>query len=145
LQRSFDHGTTWQDVNVNGAPGIEVAANDSLLMTSRAKAMDDNNKDSKLEEKKRDEAAKQKTSPPVVFRAVAASGADVWAGGSSGFLYHSTDSGAHWIRVIPSSVTGVLTGDIVSVNFPDALNGKVTTSTPEIWITSDGGQTWQKQ
>jgi len=82
---------------------------------------------------------------PMIFRAVAANGADVWAGGSSGLLYHSTDSGAHWIRVLPFSGGAILTGDVVSVDFPDALHGRVATSTPEVWLTSDAGQTWQKQ
>jgi photosystem II stability/assembly factor-like uncharacterized protein len=39
----------------------------------------------------------------------------------------------------------VLTGDVVRIEFPDPQHGTVTTSTPEIWITTDDGQSWQKQ
>ena len=145
LQRSFDQGTTWQDVNVNAPPGmVEVAANFDMPKTSRAKAMEDAKQKDSQRDKKTDELAKQKTAA-VVFRAVAANGSEVWAGGSSGFLYHSVDAGASWIRVIPTSPTAVLTGDIVSVEFADAQKGKVATSTAEVWVTSDAGQTWQKQ
>ena len=68
-----------------------------------------------------------------------------WAGGVSGALYHSTDSGNHWTPVMPSSAGSVLTGDVVSIEFPDLQHGKLSTSTAETWITADSGQTWQKQ
>ena len=38
-----------------------------------------------------------------------------------------------------------LADDIIGVEFADTLNGKVTTSVQETWITADAGQTWQKQ
>jgi photosystem II stability/assembly factor-like uncharacterized protein len=79
------------------------------------------------------------------FRAVAATGTDVWAGGTSALLYHSQDAGDHWIRVMPAASGATLTGDIVSLEFLDMQHGKVSTSTAEIWITTDDGQTWQKQ
>jgi len=86
-----------------------------------------------------------KVSVPVFFRSVAAAGNEVWAGGSNAALFHSVDAGGHWTRVAPSSAGAMLTGDVVSVEFSDAQHGAVTTSTPELWITSDGGQTWQKR
>ncbi len=46
---------------------------------------------------------------------------------------------------MPASAGTVLTGDVVSLEFPDMQRGKVSTSTAEIWTTTDDGQTWQKQ
>ena len=36
-------------------------------------------------------------------------------------------------------------GDIVRIEFADAQNGIVTTSTGEAWTTSDAGVTWRWQ
>jgi hypothetical protein len=131
LQRSFDQGKSWQtvDVNANAAVGANFAA---AAATSRAKVKD------------ADKTLKRDAATPT-FRAVAATGSDVWAGGSGGALYHSADAGNHWTRVVPASAGAILTGDIISLEFADVQHGKVSTSTPEVWTTSDGGQTWQKQ
>jgi hypothetical protein len=139
LQRSLDQGKTWQNVNVNAIPAA--AANYALEV--QAVSADD----AKRDDAKRDKDAwskRAKVTPPV-FRAVVANGPDVWAGGSTGLLYHSVDSGAHWTRVQPSAGGTVLTGDVVTLDFPDSQHGKVTTSTPEVWLTADDGQSWQKQ
>jgi photosystem II stability/assembly factor-like uncharacterized protein len=82
---------------------------------------------------------------PVLFRAVFANGPDVWAGGSGGHLYHSTDAGGHWVQVVPTWSGAVLTDDIVSLQFADPLQGRIVTSSSEIWTTADAGQTWQKR
>ncbi len=136
LQRSFDQGSTWQDVNVAGASAwagnLDVAADNASA------------KDAKVARAKIKSAGKKDASSPV-FRAVIANGADVWAGGLHGSLYHSTDSGNHWMQIVPSAAGSVLTGDIVSIEFPDPQHGKLSTSTAETWITADSGQTWQKQ
>jgi hypothetical protein len=130
LRRSADQGKTWEDVNVNANPaalttaGVEVAAN-----APRAKA------------KSRDKDSNEQP----VFRTVAAAGAHVWAGGSGGALYHSADAGSHWTRVDPTAAGTSLTGDITSLEFPDPQHGKLSTTTAEVWATSDGGQTWSKQ
>ena len=131
LQRSFDQGKTWQDIDVSATSDAEAAMTLEVVATSRAKA----SADKKL----------KAHSHALVFRAVTAAGMEVWAGGSAGALYHSIDGGAHWMRVVPSSTGGTLTGDIVSVQFPDATHGTIGTSTAEVWITADNGQTWQKQ
>jgi|SRR5579859_1269888 len=129
LERSVDRGNTWQGVNVNDSAPSHQATAGLAAKSSRAKEKDDKN---------------QPAASPV-FRAVAAMGAEVWAGGSSGALYHSSDGGNHWTRVIPSYAGSALTGDVVKVEFADPQHGKVTTSTGEIWISADAGQTWQKQ
>lgn len=131
LQRSLDQGTTWQDIDVNN-PSAGAGLD---LMTASSKAR----------KVASDGLAKKDASVPLLFRAVASNGPDVWAGASGGYLYHSTDAGARWNRVAPSTGGVSLTGDIVSLEFVDLQHGRVVTSTPEIWITSDGGQSWQRQ
>jgi hypothetical protein len=133
LQRSLDQGATWQDVNVNAsyAPG---GAGYTF-----AKAKSSSSKEpAALQDQKQ-------ASPEPVFRAVAANGPEVWAGGANGLLCHSIDAGVHWTRIVPLSSGITLTGDIVTVDFPDPRHGRVATSTSEIWITGDAGQSWQKQ
>ncbi|HKF04854.1 MAG TPA: YCF48-related protein, partial [Candidatus Sulfotelmatobacter sp.] len=133
LQRSLDQGTTWQDVDVN-APSATGSAGVALMEAP-----------TKAKEMSSDILAKKDRSSPLTFRAVASNGPDVWAGTSGGLLYHSTDAGSNWSRTVPSASGVSLTGDIVSLEFVDPQHGRVVTSTPEIWTTSDGGQTWQKQ
>ena len=137
LQRSVDQGMTWQVVNVNTPPAylMDATAVQTSGKTPRAKREEAGSAGKRL---KRDDSS-------PIFRAVAATGADVWAGGSGGALYHSPDAGNHWTRVTPSSSGALLTGDIVSLEFPDTQHGKLSTSAGEIWTTSDAGQTWQKQ
>jgi len=132
LQRSVDQGNSWQEVNVKTTPAPAAANFEVMARSSLAKA-----KDSAKADKNGNGA--------MVFRAVAANGAEVWAGGSAGQLYHSTDSGNHWSKVVPSVSGAVLTGDVVRLDFADAQHGRVSTSTSEVWITSDDGLTWQKQ
>jgi hypothetical protein len=132
LQRSLDQGKSWQDVDVTGATGMGSGANMRMAMkSSREKALAKDKADMKQ--------------APAVFRAVSANGPDVWAGGSSGHLYHSTDAGGHWVQVVPTWSGVVLTDDIVSLQFADPLQGRIVTSSSEIWTTSDAGQTWQKR
>jgi hypothetical protein len=77
-------------------------------------------------------------------------GDDVWTGGQAGTLFHSTDSGATWIRVQPSSKSQTLTSDIASIDFfGDDAHGTtqivLTTNNHEIWSSVDGGKTWDKK
>jgi Photosynthesis system II assembly factor YCF48 len=132
LQRSFDAGRTWEDVNPSQtslAGGAQTESTAELKPQYRDKKI-----------RKKDQA-----NPALIFRAVSAYGPEVWAGGSSAMLYHSTDSGSHWTRVVPLEANASPTGDIVGVEFSDAQNGKIATSSGELWITSDNGQIWHKQ
>lgn len=97
LQRSFDSGTTWQNVPL---------PSDSPL------------------------------------QAVATVGQHVWVGGRAGTLFHTSDSGQHWIQLKPSLDGQALTADIIGLEFADTLHGKLITK-DQIWFTSDGGQSWQ--
>jgi Photosynthesis system II assembly factor YCF48 len=140
LQRSFDGGKTWLDVNV--------MAKSSAVMTTEAQA--DSSSEARPEaqaEGKKQADFKLAPVVPTIFRAlsVSSNAAEVWAGGSGGALYHTVDAGNSWARVLPSAAGLVLTGDILSIQFSDPRNGTVTTSTSEVWITQDDGQTWQQQ
>jgi hypothetical protein len=84
-------------------------------------------------------------SKQTIFRALAANGLDIWVGGSAGSLFHSSDAGQHWTQVRPVVDGEALVDDIIGVEFTDTLHGKLTTSGEETWITTDAGQTWQKQ
>jgi hypothetical protein len=120
LQRSFDAGGSWEDVNVEVADYSPQAANEA---GSEAQSV-------------------KKAAMPPVFRAVAAIGPEVWAGGAKGVLYHSADSGTRWTKILPSGGEAVLTGDITGIQFSDAQHGAITTSGGEVWATSDNGQSW---
>ena len=80
----------------------------------------------------------------VSFRAVAANGAEVWAGGSGGALYHSTDGGQHWARVPVGLGQGVVTDTIVGIDVANSRNVTVTTDAHETWVTADG-QHWESR
>jgi hypothetical protein len=144
LQRSFDQGKTWQDIDVNANPAPrDFTSLEVVASTSRAKAAAKDTKTKKEDEKNK--KAFNERDAAVTFRAVAANGAEVWAGGSAGALYHSADAGNHWTRIMPSAEGTVLTADIIALEFSDAQHGKVTTADSAIWTTSDAGQSWQKQ
>ena len=139
LQRSFDHGDTWENVDVtqHGVP--------SSAMTKTEVAGSLTERGDKVTSKKTAEQEKGRLDAGApVFRAVTANGSDIWAGGSKGVLYHSMDAGGHWTRVVPTANGLTLTVDIISLEFIEQKE-KITTSTSEVWTTSDDGQTWQKQ
>jgi hypothetical protein len=78
----------------------------------------------------------------IVFRALAANDSDIWVGGSAGALFHSADAGQHWDQIKPSVDGKPLAADIIGLKFSDALHGSLTTSSNQIWTTSDGGSSW---
>jgi hypothetical protein len=82
---------------------------------------------------------------PVAFRAVAVVGSQVWAGGSGGGLFHSTDDGAAWTKVELAADGQAERGAIVSMHFDSVLRGSVTTDSGSTWLTADGGKSWIKQ
>ena len=77
----------------------------------------------------------------VSFRAVAAAGRDVWAGGSGGTLFHSSDGGAHWTSVSDFGISG----DIIRIDVRGEAEVQVVTSAGEDWRSADGGQHWNRQ
>src|SRR6185437_9838149 len=81
----------------------------------------------------------------ALLHSIATIGAEVWVGGASGALYHSTDEGGHWLQVTPASGGQLLSDDVISIEFASAELGKFVTSKQEVWTTADGGQTWSKK
>jgi hypothetical protein len=80
----------------------------------------------------------------VVFRALSANQADIWAGGAAGALYHSSDAGEHWTQIKPVANGLPLTADILTVQFSDPQHGTLSTADHETWTTSDAGASWHK-
>jgi photosynthesis system II assembly factor YCF48-like protein/putative zinc finger protein len=78
---------------------------------------------------------------PTTFHVVSVVGNNVWAGGSGGALFHSSDGGQDWSKQPLADETGA----IVSIRFGDAAHGIVTTDAGSQWSTSDGGVTWTKE
>ena len=103
LQRSSDQGNAWQDVDVAADASNEVAYNGFAgNMTTK--------EISRAKEKDAEKKVAKERSSPLNIRAVTANGADVWAGGAHGVLYHSSDGGNHWTRIVPSEGGATLTG-----------------------------------
>ena len=135
LQRSLDGGNTWQDVDVRT----------NLLQLTPSEVLASGNLPATENGKSTNHIVTLPALPAVFFRSVTAVGSDVWAGGSNTVLFHSLDGGNTWMRVLPSSAGIALTGDVISLQFSNPQSGAVTTSSGEIWITSDAGQTWRRQ
>jgi hypothetical protein len=81
----------------------------------------------------------------VSFRAIATSGSHVWAGGSDGALFHSSDGGLRWARITVATENTQLTGAIVSIDAGNPSEIKITTSSGEQWIGGDGGRHWKRE
>jgi hypothetical protein len=157
LQRSFDGGKTWFDVDVAannsaGANFMSRAQTEMVMVEAQSDAQSVTQSDQKMPAKNAEGKVAVKSGGPTpaartIFRAVSVSSnaAEVWAGGSGGVLYHTLDAGNRWARIVPSQAGIVLSGDIIAIQFSDPRNGIVTTSTAEVWTTLDSGQTWHKQ
>ncbi len=74
---------------------------------------------------------------------------DLWTGGQAGTLFHSPDNGLTWMQVQPSINAQPLTSDITHIDLRDDLRPPaeivLSTSTNEVWISVDGGTTWEKK
>lgn len=81
----------------------------------------------------------------VSFRAIAAVGPHVWAGGSNGALFQSSDGGSHWNRITVAEQDTKLTGAIVSIDAQSEDQLKITSSSGEKWISANGGRDWKRE
>jgi len=78
------------------------------------------------------------------FRVVSVVGSDVWAGGTGGALFYSSDGGQHWKKASLTTANGAETAAIVSIRFDDSQHGVVVTDSGAQYATSDGGANWTK-
>jgi hypothetical protein len=76
------------------------------------------------------------------FLALSVSGADIWAGGEGGALFHSTDDGFEW-KEVPVSENGERLKDSIIGIETQGLQVKVRTKSGS-WISPDDGVTWRK-
>jgi hypothetical protein len=81
----------------------------------------------------------------VSFRAVAAIGPEVWAGGAGGTLFHSSDGGSHWTEVTVTGGSVKPTGAVVRIDLRAPGELTVTTSAGEDWSTFDAGSHWLRR
>jgi len=81
----------------------------------------------------------------IKFRAIAALGNDVWAGGTGGALFHSVDGGTRWNRTGINFKGKTITETIAGIQLRDPQHLTVTTASGSQWVSEDGGQNWQKQ
>jgi photosystem II stability/assembly factor-like uncharacterized protein len=84
-------------------------------------------------------------SDSVDFRAVAVEGSNVWAGGSDGALFHSSDRGLHWAQIQVAEANVELRGTIVSVDTQKPSQIAVKTDLGQEWISVDGGLHWRRE
>ena len=160
LQRSVDGGKSWQDVSIAAdepASAKATRSNETVEVSGMAAPVQKDAEANSATPAKAQAPGKTnfamrsvaKAAPAVntVFRAlsVSADAMELWAGGSGGALYHTVDGGNRWVRVTPSDDSASLSGDVIGIQFADATNLVVRTSTAEGWITADGGKSWKKQ
>lgn len=76
------------------------------------------------------------------FYAVAAAGADVWAGGAHGVLLHSSNAGMDWKEIRVGNGAEILNGTIVAIRRPNAADVILETDSGQQWISHDNGLSW---
>jgi len=76
------------------------------------------------------------------FHAIASEGADVWAGGAHGALFHSRDAGLGWTQVTVGGGGEGLNGTIVTIRLPYASEVVLETDSGQQWISHDNGVSW---
>ena len=92
---------------------------------------------------------------------------EIWTGGQSGTLYHSTDGGVSWVRVYPSTNGRQLSADVsqieLQIEVRDSNLGNshlgsknsqaptkivlstivLSTNDKQVWTSVDGGKSWE--
>lgn len=81
----------------------------------------------------------------VKFGVIASLRNDVWAGGTSGTLFHSTDGGVTWVQVAIPFAGGTVTEIITGIQLLDPQRIAITSASGARWVSEDQGQHWQKQ
>ncbi len=81
----------------------------------------------------------------IKFRAIAALGNEIWTGGTRGALFHSVDGGSTWTQTALNSEGNTITEAITGIQMHDPQHLTITTASGSQWVSTDGGQNWQKQ
>lgn len=81
----------------------------------------------------------------ATLRTIATVGPDVWVGGTEGAVYHSNDSGSHWMPISLTYDGKPLSDDVISIKFVSPQQGAILTDRQAVWTTNDGGLTWNKK
>jgi len=81
----------------------------------------------------------------VKFGVIASLRNDVWAGGTSGTLFHSTDGGVTWVQVAIPFAGGTVTEIITGIQLLGPQRIAITSASGARWVSEDQGQHWQKQ
>jgi hypothetical protein len=76
------------------------------------------------------------------MRVISVFGGEVWIGGDSSRLYHSSDNGTNWKLVALPDKDG-REHSIAHIHFQTAESGTVASDDGIVWITSNGGDTWK--
>ena len=84
-------------------------------------------------------------SPGIGFRAIAALGNDVWAGGADGALFHSADAGTSWSRISIHFKGGIVTETIAAILLHDPQHLTVYTVSDVQYVSKDGGEHWREK
>lgn len=84
------------------------------------------------------------TAPSAIFLSVAGSGTAVWAGGENGALFHSSDAGRTWKRVLIGGQDSPVREAITAITVSKGKSIVVTLSSGERWLTGDAGATWRR-
>jgi len=79
---------------------------------------------------------------PSKFKAVASSGATVWAGGDDGALWSSLNNGLTWRKLAPSMDGHSPRGTVENIQLAAPKNVTFKTSAGETWSSPDGGINW---
>lgn len=79
---------------------------------------------------------------PSRFRAVAFSGATVWAGGDDGALWSSQNNGETWRKLAPSADGRSPRGAVQRIQLTAPGGVAFKTKAGEVWTSADGGSTW---
>jgi len=83
------------------------------------------------------------TVPDVRFTAVAALGNHVWAGGTGGVVYFTSDNGRRWLHRQLIINGNPVKEDVLAISIDTRASGTVHTSSGS-YTTTDGGATWSK-
>jgi hypothetical protein len=83
--------------------------------------------------------------PGITLHAFWTEADNVWAGGTSGALFHITEQGKRSDRIPIKVGDREITETVVAVTFTDQLHGTIMLEGGQILQTADSGRTWQRR